>query len=62
VLRDMKDGTHNHSWALHGEAEEDQDSTEVLDEASWALDGGQVALGQCDLGCQSRSSTACKAH
>ncbi|XP_073921505.1 SUN domain-containing protein 3 isoform X1 [Castor canadensis] len=32
VLRDMKDGTHNHSWALHGEAEEDQDSTEVLDE------------------------------
>ncbi|XP_047418852.1 SUN domain-containing protein 3 [Sciurus carolinensis] len=32
LLRDMKDGTHNYSWNVHGDAAQDQDSTEVLDE------------------------------
>ncbi|XP_049997050.1 SUN domain-containing protein 3 [Alexandromys fortis] len=32
LLRDMKDGIHNHSWPAHQEAVQNQGTTEVLDE------------------------------
>uniref|UniRef100_A0A8C6QFB4 SUN domain-containing protein 3 n=1 Tax=Nannospalax galili TaxID=1026970 RepID=A0A8C6QFB4_NANGA len=32
LLRDMKDGMYNHSWPAHRDAEQDQNSTGVLDE------------------------------
>uniref|UniRef100_A0A8D2CX52 SUN domain-containing protein 3 n=1 Tax=Sciurus vulgaris TaxID=55149 RepID=A0A8D2CX52_SCIVU len=30
LLRDMKDGTHNYSWNVHGDAAQDQDSTDEM--------------------------------
>lgn len=32
LLRDMKDGIHNHSWPAHQEAVQDQATAEVLDD------------------------------
>lgn len=44
LLRDMKDGVHNHSWPVHREAVQDQVTTAALDEArrSGARRGGNI--------------------
>lgn len=36
LLRDLKDGIHNHSWSVPREAVQDKATTEVLDEARWS--------------------------
>lgn len=40
LLRDMKDGIHNHSWPAHQEAVQDQATAEVLDDVR--LPGAQM--------------------
>lgn len=48
LLRDMKDGIHNHSWPAHQEAVQNQGTTEVLDEVrlsgAWMRGGGGVCV------------------
>lgn len=49
LLRDMKDGVHNHSWLTHREAVQDQVTTEVLDEARRT--GAWMGVRQLALRC-----------
>lgn len=43
LLRDMKDGTNNYSWNVQGDTAQDQESSEMLDEARRA--GGMGGWG-----------------